>query len=83
MLKWIETTTGAYTLLVVYGIEIARLEVTPTKWAVMGRSGSKEGIAGSLDFAKQAAVLALEEVITTAMVDIRSARSYRPPGWGH
>lgn len=84
VLRWTETPVGAAATLVVDGVEIARLEVTLTTWAVRGREGTfKSGTAGSKDFAKVAAVSALEELLSTALVEVRSAMqlSKRPPGW--
>jgi hypothetical protein len=87
MLKWVETPTGAYAVLLVLGVELARLEVTSSSWRILAREGSlKEGCAGSMEFAKSACIIALEEILSTALVDVRSSqhasRSRRPPGWG-
>jgi len=76
MLKWTETPSGAFAVLSVYGVELARLEVGSGKWSVAGRTGSKEGTASSLAFGKQAAALALEEILATALVDVRSAQRF-------
>jgi hypothetical protein len=85
MLKWVQVVGGAWAAFTVHGVEIARLEVTSSTWKLMGRDGAtREGSAGSIDIAKTAAISALHELLTTAMVDLRSIQQFskRPPGWG-
>jgi hypothetical protein len=85
-LAWVETIGGAWAVLVVFEVEVARLEVTASSWKVTGREGTaKSGSAGSIEAAKRATVVALEELLTIALVDVRSTMHFskRPPaGWG-
>jgi hypothetical protein len=85
MLKWNQTVSGAWAVLVVLDVELARLEVTARGWTMLAREGtSRTGPATSIEVAKASAVAALEELLTTALVDVRSAQHLsRPPvGYG-